>query len=341
MIDVTNLPKAELHMHIEGSLEPEMMLRLARRNDVEIPFATPDEVAAACEFKDLQSFLNLFYAGLTVMRTARDFAEVTYAYMERAHADRVRRAELYLSPQAHLRRGVAVDTLMEGVREALEAARADFGISGAVIWGLQRQFPEAEAMETLDALKGHEDIVVALGMGGPERGNPPSKFRNVYAEARARGLRTTIHAGEEGDASYVREALELLQVDRIDHGVRAEEDDSLVAELVRRRMTLTVCPLSNVRLRVFDRIEDHNLARLLRRDVRVTVNSDDPSYFGGYVNANFHACQHALALSDAEILRLVRNSFTGAFLPQDEINVHLAELDRVIAEQQGGTHHHF
>ncbi len=333
MIDVANLPKAELHMHIEGALEPEMMIRLARRNDVDIPFATPEEVAAACEFENLQSFLNLFYSGLTVMRTARDFAEVTYAYLERAHADRVCRAELYLSPQAHLRRGVAIDTVMEGVREAFEAGQKDFGISSAVIWGLQRQYSEEEAFETLDALKGHEEFVAALGMGGPELGNPPAKFRNVYAEARARGLRTTIHAGEEGGASYVRDALEILQVDRIDHGVRAEEDDALVAELVRRQTTLTVCPLSNIRLRVFDRIEDHNLARLLRRDVRVTVNSDDPSYFGGYVNENFHACQHALALSDTELVQLVRNSLTGSFLPQDHKTALLTKLDHAIESQ--------
>ena len=339
MIDVANLPKAELHMHIEGSLEPEMMIRLARRNDVEIPFATPEEVAAACEFENLQTFLNLFYAGLTVMRTARDFAEVTYAYLERAHADKVRRAELYLSPQAHLRRGVSVDTVMEGVRDAFAAGQKDFGISSAVIWGLQRQYSEDEALETLDALKGHEEHVAAIGMGGPERGNPPAKFRNVYAEARARGLRTTIHAGEEGDASYVRDALEMLQVDRIDHGVRAEEDDALVAELVRRQTTLTVCPLSNVRLRVFDRIEDHNIARLLRRDVRVTVNSDDPSYFGGYVNENFHVCQHALALTDAECLQMIRNSFTGAFLPQDQIAGYLAELENAVAAQHAGHAH--
>lgn len=335
MIDVANLPKAELHMHIEGSLEPEMMIRLARRNEVAIPFATPGEVAAACQFENLQSFLDLFYAGLTVMRTARDFAEVTYAYLERAHADRVRRAELYLSPQAHLRRGIRVEVFMEGIRDAFEAAERDFGISSSVIWGLQRQYPEAEALETLDLIRGNEDMVAALGMGGPERGNPPAKFTNVYAEARARGMRTTIHAGEEGDASHVREALEVLGVDRIDHGVRAEEDDALVADLVRRGTTLTCCPLSNVRLRVFDRIEDHNVARLLRRNIRVTINSDDPSYFGGYVNENFSACREALDLSEAECLQLVRNSFTGAFLPPDKIAELLSELDHAVAGAAG------
>jgi len=333
-MDIANLPKAELHMHIEGSLEPEMMLRLARRNDVEIPFSAPDEVAAACDFKDLQSFLALFYSGLTVMRTARDFEEVTYAYLARAHQDSIRRAELYLSPQAHLRRGVSVDAVMEGVGAAIKAGERDFGISSAVIWGLQRQFSEDEALETLDALKGHEEFVVALGMGGPEIGNPPAKFRKVYAEARAHGLRTTIHAGEEGDASYVRDALELLGVDRIDHGVRAEEEGALVEELVRRQTTLTVCPLSNVRLRVFDRMEDHNIARLLRRNLRVTVNSDDPSYFGGYLNDNLHACCTAHSLSGAEQIQLLRNSFAGAFLPEDQIARHLTELDQALAAQR-------
>lgn len=310
-----------------------MMLRLARRNDVEIPFSTPDEVAAACDFRDLQSFLALFYSGLTVMRTARDFEEVTYAYLARAHEDRIRRAELYLSPQAHMRRGIDVATVMEGVRSAIEAGEQDFGISSAVIWGLQRQYSEDEALETLDSMKGHEEQVIALGMGGPELGNPPAKFRNVYAEARARGLRTTIHAGEEGDASYVRDALEILGVDRIDHGVRAEEDDALIDELVRRQTTLTVCPLSNVRLRVFDRIEDHNIARLLRRNLRVTVNSDDPSYFGGYLNDNLHACCEAHSLSDAEQIQLLRNSFTGAFLPEHQIELYLTELDQTLADE--------
>lgn len=332
MIDISTLPKAEIHMHIEGSLEPGMMIALARRNDVSIPFATPEEVAAACEFDNLQTFLDLYYAGLTVMRTPRDYAEVTHAYLKKAHEDAVRRVELYFSPQAHLRRGIPVATMMEGIREAFAAGKADFGIDSALVWGLQRQYPQAEAMEALDAAKGHEDIIVALGMGGPEVGNPPSKFRDVYAEAKARGWKTTIHAGEEGDPSYVREALD-LGVDRIDHGVRAGEDEALMDDLAARGITLTVCPLSNVRLRVFDRIEDHNIAAMLRRGIRVTVNSDDPPYFGGYVNDNYRACQTGLGLTDDETIQLLRNSFTGCFAPDDAIAAHLAELDAALASQ--------
>ncbi|AJE46848.1 adenosine deaminase [Celeribacter indicus] len=337
MIDVSTLPKAELHMHIEGSLEPEMMIALARRNGVKIRFDTPEEVAAACEFDNLQTFLDLYYAGLTVMRTEEDYFEVTHAYLKKAHEDAVRRVELYFSPQAHVRREIPVPTMMAGIAAAFDAGKRDFGIDSALVWGLQRQYSEEEALQTLDLARGYEDRIVALGMGGPEVGNPPSKFRRVYAEAKARGWKTSIHAGEEGPPAYIREALELLDVDRIDHGVRAWEDPALVAELAARGTCLTVCPLSNVRLRVYDRMEDHPVAALLRAGVRVTVNSDDPPYFGGYVNENYRACQEALSLTDAETVQLLRNSFTGCFLPEAQISAYLSELDGAVAAARAGA----
>lgn len=334
MIDVSSLPKAELHMHVEGSLEPDMMIALARRNDVAIRFETPEQVADACRFDNLQTFLDLYYAGLAVMQTERDYHEVTYAYLAKAHRDGVRHVELYFSPQAHVRRGIAVPTFMNGIAAAFDDAARAFGISSALIWGLQRQYTDDEALETLDLARGHEERIAALGLGGPEVGNPPSKFRRVYAEAKARGWKTSIHAGEEGGPDYVREAVELLQVDRIDHGVRAWDDPALVAALAESGICLTVCPLSNVRLRVHDRMEDHPLALLLRAGVRVTVNSDDPPYFGGYINDNFRACQEALSLTDAEVVQLLRNSFTGSFLPEVDVSAQLAALDAALAAQQ-------
>lgn len=329
MLDIATLPKAELHMHIEGSLTPERMIALARRNGIAIPFAKPEDVAAACSFRNLADFLELYYAGLRVMVTARDFEEVTFDYLAGAAAECVRHAEMFVSPQAHLRRGIAFETMMDGILAAMDSATRDFGITSRLILGLQRQFPEAEGFDVLEQARAYEGRVTGLGLGGPEVGNPPAKFERVYAEARARGLKTMAHAGEEGDASCVRAAVEILKVDRVDHGVRAEEDPDLVRLLAGRGIPLTVCPLSNVRLRVFDTVADHNLARLLRAGVHVTINSDDPPYFDGSVNRNFEACRDALALSDAEIVQLAKNSFTGSFLPEAEIRAHLDAIDAV------------
>lgn len=337
MIDVSRLPKAELHVHLEGSLEPEMLLELAARNGVDIPFHSEEEARAACHFTDLQSFLNLYYAGLRVLRTPRDFAEVTHAYLTRAHADRVRHAEIYFSPQGHLRRGIAFADMMEGVIEGMTAARADMGISSGLILGLQRQYAEDEGFEVLDLAWPYRQHVLALGLGGPEVGNPPEKFTRVFAEARRRGWHTVAHAGEEGDAGYVRQAMDLLHVDRIDHGVRCAEDPALVRTIAERGITLTVCPLSNVCLRVFPDIAAHNLGTLLRAGVKVTINSDDPPYFGGYIDDNFRACQTGIGLSDADIITVARNGFTGSFLPAEEVAVHLAELDGAVREWQAGA----
>lgn len=333
MFDVSILPKAELHIHIEGVLEPEMMIALARRNDVPIRFETPEQAADALEFDSLETFLELYYAGLTVMQTERDYFEVTYAYLGKAFRNSVRYVELCFSPQAHVRRGIAIKDMMNGISAAFEAGTRDFGIESVLIWSLQRQYPEEDALAALDMARGYEGMIVALGMGGPELGNPPAKFRRVYGEAKARGWNTSIHAGEEGGPGYIREAVELLEVDRIDHGVGAWQDQELVAELADSGICLTVCPLSNVRLRLFERMEEHPLALLLRAGVKVTVNSDSPPHFGGYVNDNLRACQVALSLTNAETLQLLRNSFTGSFLPREKKVAHLVDLDVAVAMQ--------
>jgi len=334
MIDPVSLPKAELHMHLEGSLEPETILRLARRNGVALSFASAEELRAAYEFDNLQTFLDLFYAGLTVMVTEQDFYEVTREYLDRAAADGVCHAELYVSVQGHVRRGVTVDTLMAGIARAFEEGRRELGVSASMIFGLQRQRPLEEAEAAFDAFLAAgrwTHLVSAIGMGGPEVGFPGARFRPLYDRARALGWKTTCHAGEEGGPEAVREVLDNLGVDRIDHGVRAFEDAALTRELVERGMTLTVCPLSNVRLKVVDRMENHPLAAMLRAGLKVTVNSDDPPYFGGYVAANFRAARDALGLSDAELIRLARNSIEGAFLPGAEIGALLEAFDARVA----------
>lgn len=331
MLDIEGLPKAEIHMHIEGSLEPDMIIGLARKNAVKIPFATALEVEEACDFKNLQTFLDLYYAGLKVICTRDDFTAVTYAYLKRAHEDAVRHAEMFISPQAHLRRGIGFGDMMEGIFDAMQAAESEFGITSGLILGLQRQFPEAEGFEILELGAPYGDRVLGLGLGGPEIGNPPAKFERVYAAARNSGWKTMAHAGEEGDAGYVRDTVDLLKVDRIDHGVRCEDDPLLVRELAERRIVLTVCPLSNVRLKVFADISQHNIARLLRAGVAVTINSDDPPYFGGYINANFTACRDGLDLTEDELTTLAKNSFEGSFLPETDKKRHIAAINKFLS----------
>ncbi|MDF1872348.1 adenosine deaminase [Vannielia sp.] len=334
MIAIASLPKAELHLHLEGSLEPETIMRLSERNGIALPFADADALRAAYEFDDLQTFLDLFYAGLTVMVTEQDFYEVTREYLEKAADDGVCHAEFHVSVQGHLGRGVSVDTMMSGISRAFEDGAAELGVGASMIFGLQRQRPLEEAEAAFEDFVKHPRwvaLVSAIGMGGSEVGYPTAKFRPLYDRARALGWKTTVHAGEEGGPEAVREALDGLAPDRLDHGVRAFEDAELTQELIDSGMTLTVCPLSNLRLKVFDSIEAHPLAKMLRAGLKVTVNSDDPPYFGGYIGANFVAAQRGLGLSDDEIIQLARNSFSGAFLPEDQIGRYLAAFDRAIA----------
>ena len=321
------LPKAELHIHIEGTLEPEMMFELAARNGVELRYGSVEEVRAAYAFTDLQSFLDIYYEGMAVLQTERDFRDLARAYFERAAADGVRRAELFFDPQAHTARGVPFETVINGLHAAIDEARGEFGISSALILCFLRHLPASEAMATLEEALPFRDRILGVGLDSSEAGHPPVDFADVYARAREAGLRAVAHAGEEGPPEYVRQALDVLRVERVDHGVRSEEDAALLDRLAREGVPLTMCPLSNVKLRVIDRLEDHNLKRLLDRGLRVMINSDDPAYFGGYVGDNYVQTAAALGLTRDEVVTLARNSIEATFLDDAEKAELLAELD--------------
>ena len=323
------LPKAELHIHIEGTLEPGMMFELAARNGVALRFASVEEVRAAYAFTDLQSFLDIYYEGMAVLQTERDFHDLARAYFARAHADGVRHAELFFDPQAHTERGVAFETVINGLHAAIEEARTDLGITSMLILCFLRHLPAEAAMATLEEALPFRDRIAGVGLDSSEAGHPPEDFEEVYARARAAGLRAVAHAGEEGPPEYVWEALDILEVERIDHGVRSEEDEGLLERLVRDRVPLTMCPLSNVKLRVVDRLEDHNLKRLLNRGVRVTINSDDPAYFGGYIGQNYVETAAALGLTRDEVVAIARNSIEATFLDAAAKAELLAEIDAV------------
>jgi len=331
---IAALPKAELHLHIEGTLEPELIFAMASRNGVRLPYDSVAALRSAYAFQDLQSFLDLYYAGTAVLRTEQDFHDMTAAYIERAAADNVRHAEIFFDPQSHTSRGVAMETVFAGVAGALRAAAAR-GISSRMILCFLRHLSEREAFETLEAAlplrERYVDLWTGVGLDSSERGHPPEKFARVFARCGELGLARVAHAGEEGPASYVRDALDLLKVSRIDHGVRCDEDPALVERLAREQIPLTVCPLSNLKLCVVDDLRRHNLARLLRAGLCVTVNSDDPAYFGGYVGANYTAVAEALDLSADELANLARNSFRASWLSPAEKAVHLAAVDRVVA----------
>ncbi|MFH8256135.1 adenosine deaminase [Streptomyces roseolus] len=312
------LPKAELHLHIEGTLEPELAFALAERNGVTLPYATTEELREAYRFSDLQSFLDLYYALMAVLRTPEDFTALADAYLERAAAQGVRHAEIFFDPQAHTARGVSMGTVVEGLAAALDRAEERHGISTRLIMCFLRDESAASALATLEAAKPYLDRITGVGLDSAEVGHPPAKFREVYEEAARLGLRRVAHAGEEGPAEYVREALDVLGVERIDHGLRCMEDPELVERLARERVPLTLCPLSNVRLRVIDELGRHPLREMLDAGLLVTVNSDDPAYFGGYVGDNYAAVREALSLSQEQVRVLARHSFEAAFLDDDE-----------------------
>ena len=332
---IRRLPKAELHLHIEGSLEPEMMFELARRNGVALPYASVEAVCAAYDFSDLQSFLDLYYSGSAELRTERDFHDLTAAYVRRAVADNVRHAELFFDPQTHTARGVPMADVFAGIAGALRQARAEQGFSSRMILCFLRHQSEAEAFATLDAAlplrAEYADLWIGVGLDSGEVGNPPEKFAGVFARARELGFRVVAHAGEEGPPAYVRSALDVLQAERIDHGVRSEEDPALLRRLAETLTPLTMCPLSNLKLCVVDDLREHNLARLLRAGLCVTLNSDDPAYFGGYMNANFIAAADALGLSRDDLVALARNGFLASFVTEAERRPWLDELEAVAA----------
>ncbi len=325
---IDRLPKAELHLHIEGSLEPELLFALAQRNGVEIPFDTVEAVRAAYNFSNLQDFLDIYYQGMAVLLTEQDFFELTWAYLERAKTDQVRHVEIFFDPQGHTARGVAFETVLNGIERALKQGEAQLGISYRLIMCFLRHLSEEEASATLAQAEPYLPRIHGVGLDSSELGHPPGKFARVFARARDLGLHVTAHAGEEGPPEYVWEALDLLKVERIDHGNRALEDPTLVKRIAAEGLTLTVCPLSNLRLCVISEIALSPVRRMLDAGLNVTINSDDPAYFGGYVNDNFHAVAQALDLSAAQIVLLAQNSFTGSFLSPAEQAPHLAAIEQ-------------
>ncbi|MGW1608612.1 adenosine deaminase [Streptomyces sp. NPDC002285] len=312
------LPKAELHLHIEGTLEPELAFELAARNGVELPYLDTDEIRKAYQFEDLQSFLNLYYELMAVLRTERDFEDLANAYLARAAAQGVRHAEIFFDPQAHTKRGLELGTVVEGLSRALGSSEANHGVSTRLIMCFLRDDSAESAMATLRAAEPYLDRIVGVGLDSAEVGHPPVKFREVYEAAAALGLRRVAHAGEEGPPAYITEALDVLGVERVDHGLRCMEDPALVERLVRERVPLTLCPLSNVRLRTVDVLADHPLPAMLDAGLHCTVNSDDPAYFGGYAGDNFDAVRQTLGLTDERLRELARNSFLASFLEDDE-----------------------
>jgi adenosine deaminase len=330
------LPVAELHLHLEGTLEPETIFRIAERNRIELPYADLDELRARYTFRDLQAFLDLCYANVDVLRTAEDFAEMTTAYLQRAAAAGVRHAEVFLNPQAHTARGVPLREVMEGVAGTLAESLRSHDLSSGLIIAFLRDETEASALETLDAVLALGVPFVGVGLDSAELGNPPSKFANVFGRARAEGLHRVAHAGEEGPPSYIWEALDLLHVERIDHGNRCLEDEALVHRLVSDQVPLTVCPLSNVSLKVVESIESHPVPTMLHRGLRVTINSDDPAYFGGYLDDNFDALTRAGLVTPGDVATLARNSIDASFATADRKRELSEEVDDALRSQAGG-----
>ena len=331
---IVGLPKAELHLHIEGSLEPELLFELARRNRVAIPFASVEAIRAAYAFSNLQDFLDIYYAGANVLRTEEDFRDLALAYFTRAAADGVAHAEIFFDPQTHTDRGIPFDVVMRGLLAGMADAEARFGLTSKLILCFLRHLDEDAAFATLAQAEKWFGQIAGVGLDSSEVGHPPAKFARVFAAAGAAGLKRVAHAGEEGPPAYIYEALDLLHIDRLDHGNRALEDAALVERLAREGMTLTVCPLSNLKLCVVKDLADHPIDRMLALGLAATINSDDPAYFGGYIAENYRAVAQARGLSRAALLRLARNSFTGSFLTEAEKAHHLASID-VYAATQG------
>jgi len=327
---IQGLPKVELHIHIEGSLEPELMFTLAKKNGIALPYKSVDELRLAYEFSDLQSFLDIYYKGASVLLNEQDFYDMTWAYLEKVHGQNVRHTEIFFDPQTHTERNISFDTVISGISRALDDAKRKYGMSSRLIMCFLRHLNEEAAQLTLDQALSHKEVIHAVGLDSSERDNPPEKFINVFDRARKEGFLTVAHAGEEGPPDYIYQAIELLRVSRIDHGVRCSENDELVALLKESGMPLTVCPLSNVKLRVIGELKNHNLKHLLCSGLCVTINSDDPAYFGGYINENFIACEQALSLSKTEIAQLGRNAISASFADDIRKNILLDELETYV-----------
>jgi adenosine deaminase len=331
-MDVMGLPKAELHVHVEGTFEPELMFAIAQRNRIRLAYPNVEALRAAYEFADLQSFLNVYYQGVEALRVEQDYYDLTTAYLRRAHAQGVRHVELFFDPQAHTQRGIAFSVVVEGIWRALADGRRDVGISSHLIMCVLRDLSAESAMATLESALPFQEGIVAVGLDSAERDNPPSKFRAVFDRARANGFLTVAHAGEEAGPAYVWEALDLLKVSRVDHGVRSLEDPKLVARLREEQVPLTVCPFSNVRLRVVPTLAAHPLKRMIEAGLMVTCNSDDPAYFGGYAGDNFRESAAALALTDDELIAMARNSFEASFIDASTKREYLAQIESALVE---------
>ncbi len=331
---VSDLPKAELHLHIEGTLEPEMMLALAKRNGVTLPYATVEDVRAAYDFENLQDFLDVYYLGMSVLVTERDFYDLTLAYLEKVHGQGVRHAEIFFDPQAHTERGVSFETALGGIRSALDEAGRAMGITSRLIMCFLRHLPEEAAFEALECACRHKDAIYAVGLDSSEAGFPPSNFSRVFAEARAAGFVPVAHAGEEGPAAYVEAALDDLQVARVDHGNRALDDAALTARLAREQTPLTMCPLSNLRLKGIPALNASPVKRALDAGLLVTVNSDDPSYFGGYVNDNYLGIYEALDLTPGDLVTLAKNSFAASFIDDSAKQAGIDAVDMYVERFQ-------
>jgi adenosine deaminase len=329
---LVDLPKAELHLHIEGTLEPELAFALAQRNQVELPYEDEGALRRAYVFEDLQSFLDIYYAACSVLVTERDFYDLTWAYLLRAAGQGVRHAEIFFDPQTHTDRGVAFGTVIEGITRALEDGETNLRVTSRLVMCFLRHLSAEAAMATLEAALPYRDAIVAVGLDSGEAGNPPEKFRDVFDRARAEGFLAVAHAGEEGPPEYIWQALDVLDVRRIDHGVRCTEDDRLVERLVAEQTPLTVCPFSNVKLRVFPDLQHHNFGELLERGLLVTINSDDPAYFGGYVADNYIGTSAALGLTADQMIQVARNSFVASFLPEAERQHHLDAIDAFVGD---------
>ena len=323
---VAGLPKAELHLHLEGSLEPEQMFELAARNRVALPYATVEDIYHAYNFSNLQEFLDVYYTGMSVLQNEQDFYELTMAYLRKAHADTVRHVEVFFDPQGHTQRGISFATAITGISKALEDGEAKYGISHKLIMCFLRHLSESDAFATLEQARAHLDLIDGVGLDSSEIDHPPSKFKCVFEAAGELGLLKVAHAGEEGPPAYVEEALDLLKIDRLDHGNRSMESPALLRRLADQKMTLTLCPLSNLKLCVIDDMTDHPIVDMLALGLQVTVNSDDPSYFGGYVNDNYHALIDALDLTRDDLVQLAKNSFMGSFLSSEEKAAYLQEI---------------
>ncbi len=328
---IAGLPKAELHLHIEGSLEPEQMFEFARRNRVDLPFASVEEVRAAYDFSNLQDFLDIYYAGANVLRTEDDFRDMALAYFRRAAADSVRHAEIFFDPQTHTDRGIPFQVVADGLLAGMDKARRELGVTSKLILCFLRHLDEDAAFATLKAAEPWLDRIEGVGLDSSEVGHPPSKFERVFAAAGSMGLKRVAHAGEEGPPEYVWEALDLLKIDRMDHGNRSMEDPALVRRLAAEGMTLTVCPLSNHKLCVVEDLTKHPVPEMLRQGLNVTLNSDDPAYFGGYVNRNYEAMADHAGVTREQLIQIARNSFEGAFLPDEDKARHIAEVDAYAA----------